>query len=311
MKTGYLIILATTLLIAILMLANNKTLDYNLYLSHNGIERRSIVHVPDKIVKEKLPLVIVFHGLFGNSTYTKDTYGITELSDKKGFISVYPEGTGQLDNALLSWNVEFCCGYAMENKIDDVGYITELLTLIKQRYNVDNDRIYLIGFSNGGMLTYKLISEHPELFTAAAIVSSSPSGGSSEGSIIHIEPPKKSFPLIIFHGERDTIIPYHGGFSGEENSSGIFFSSILESVERWANSMDALIVEENFTDQEKVIVRKYLNENNHVIIEFYTLKEEGHTFPGRIKGFQSFFQENQVYLDAKELIWDFFESHSN
>ncbi|MGC9385139.1 MAG: alpha/beta hydrolase family esterase, partial [Kosmotogaceae bacterium] len=227
------------------------------------------------------------------------------------FIVAYPEGTGQLDNALLSWNAGFCCGYAMENQIDDVGYITELLTLLKQRYNVDNGRIYLIGFSNGGMLTYKLISEHPELFTAAAIISSSPSGGSNEDSIINIEPPEKPFPMIIFHGERDTIIPYYGGFSGEENSTGIFFPSIPDSVNRWAYSMGAFVVEENFKDQEKVILRKYMNANNEVIIEFYTLKEEGHTFPGRRKGLRSFLHENQVYLDAKELIWDFFERHSN
>lgn len=76
---------------------------------------------------------------------------------------------------------------------------------------------------------------------------------------------------MIFHGEQDTIIPYFGGFLGEENSTGIFFPSILDSVDSWAYSMGAFVVEENFMDQEKVILRKYMNANNEIIIEFYTL----------------------------------------
>ncbi|MFW6119380.1 MAG: alpha/beta hydrolase family esterase [Petrotogales bacterium] len=191
--------------------------------------------------------------------------------------------------------------------MDDVGYIVNLLSVIKERFSVDENRTYLIGFSNGGMISYKLISEHPELFAGAAIVSSSPSGGKNEESLVHIKPPKTVVPLVIFHGELDTIIPYYGGYSGEENETGIYFPSIPKSVKYWANTMGAHNVKKISLEDESVIFRKYLDISGSPIIEFYTLINEGHTFPGRLKGIQSVLQKSESTLSAKEIIWDFFE----
>lgn len=181
------------------------------------------------------------------------------------------------------------------------------MNVIQKRFPVDENRIYLIGFSNGGMITYRLISEHPELFTGAAIISSSPSGGENEHSLTRIKPPESTVPLIVFHGELDTIIPYYGGYSGEENETGIYFPSIPESVKCWANAMGAHSVKELSLEDGNVIFRKYLDITGKPIIEFYTLTVEGHTLPGRVKGIQSVLQKGESTLSAKEIIWDFFE----
>jgi hypothetical protein len=47
---------------------------------------------------------------------------IREFLDKEGFIVVYPNGCGKLPNRFLTWNAGFCCGYSLENDVDDVGF---------------------------------------------------------------------------------------------------------------------------------------------------------------------------------------------
>ncbi len=307
MKLYYLVLIILSLVISVYTLTQNVSNEKTIFLSHNGIERRTIMNIHEASNEDELPLVLVFHGFLGNSEYTLKTYGFTEFSNEEHFIIAYPEGTGELNNLLLSWNAGFCCGYAQENEIDDVGYIVKLLTVIKEKYAIDEKRIYLVGFSNGGMITYKLISEHPELFMGAAIISSTPSGGKNEESLVHIKPPEIAVPLLIFHGELDTIIPYYGGYSGEENETGIYFPSIPESVEYWANSMGADSVKEISLEDGSVIFRKYFDIAGRPIIEFYTLTNDGHTIPGRVKGVQSILNKDESTINAKEIIWDFFD----
>jgi polyhydroxybutyrate depolymerase len=289
-----------------LVIASKKGVDETFWLNHDGIDRKTIVHLPPKVEDDsKLPLVFVFHGLLGNANYTKNTYGITEISDREGFIAAYPVGTGPLKSVFLSWNGDFCCSYAKENEIDDARYIVELLKELKRNYPVDENRVYLVGLSNGGMLTYKLVSEYPELFAAAAIVSSSPAGGASEDEVCRIEPPPKPVPMIIFHGMLDPIIPYHGGYSSASEES-ICFPSIPEAIDLWIAGMNAVELEETSLEGGKVLLKKYGRPGEDFEIHFYTIVDGDHTWPGREKGLDALQSSSKSCVNASELIWDFF-----
>lgn len=64
-----------------------------------------------------LPLVIAMHGGFGSGTQLENQSQLTVKAEQEGFIMVYPDGTG----TIRTWNAGGCCGYAMNNNIDDVG----------------------------------------------------------------------------------------------------------------------------------------------------------------------------------------------
>jgi polyhydroxybutyrate depolymerase len=290
-----------------LVSGTKKGLDEIIMMEYDGRTRQTIVHLPPTIKDEKLPVVFVFHGLFGNSNYTKNTYGITEIADKEGFISVYPEGTGPLESVFLSWNSGFCCGYAMENNVDDVSYIFELVGEIKNSYPVDESRIYLVGLSNGGMIVYRLMSRYPELFAACAIVSSSPAGGTDENEVVMINPPDRGVPLIVFHGMKDPIIPFEGGFSSSSEANGMYFPPVEESVEFWATKMGASTLQETQQENGLVILKEYTGKDERSLVHFYMITDGDHTWPGREKGLDSLSSSSSASIKASEMIWEFFE----
>ena len=291
-----------------LVSGTKKGLDEFVTMEYDGRTRQSIVHLPPTIKDEELPVVFVFHGLFGNSNYTKNTYGITEVADKEGFISVYPEGTGPLNSVFLSWNSGFCCGYAMENNVDDVSYIYELVGEIRNSYPVDETRIYLVGLSNGGMLVYRLMSQYPELFAACAIVSSSPAGGTDENAVVMIDPPDVGVPLIVFHGMKDPIIPFEGGFSSSSEANGMYFPPAEESVEFWATKMGASTLRETQQENGLVILKEYTGKDERSLVHFYTITDGDHTWPGREKGIDSLSSSSNASIKASEMIWEVFEA---
>jgi len=123
-----------------------------------GVERVYVVRTPRDLAGRgaPAPLVLVLHGGGGNASIAEGMTGFSELAEKTGFIVVYPEGSGRFRGRLLTWNAGHCCGHAMEQRVDDVAFISALLDRLGADYPVDPRRIYVTGMSNGGMMAHRL-----------------------------------------------------------------------------------------------------------------------------------------------------------
>ncbi len=77
----------------------------------------------------------------------------------------------------------------------------KLIRLVVKKYNIDPDRIYVHGLSNGGVATYEVIKRAPWLFAAAL-----PMSAPNEAGIITkgLTPTVANIPLWIFQGGKDT-----------------------------------------------------------------------------------------------------------
>jgi polyhydroxybutyrate depolymerase len=118
-------------------------------LIHQDRERSYIVHVPPGYNPARPTLVVlVFHGGGGNAKNVQRMTGFSAKADAEGFIVVYPNGTGRLKDKLLTWNGGTCCGYAVRENVDDVGFAKALLEDLVGVANVDPQRIYATGMSN-------------------------------------------------------------------------------------------------------------------------------------------------------------------
>ncbi|MEQ1790079.1 MAG: alpha/beta fold hydrolase [Rickettsiales bacterium] len=173
-----------------------------------GEEKRDLIlEYPENIANIPVPLVFLFHGGGGNSSsMQRKSSEIKELLLKAGYAVAFMNGSGRFSRLKLhTWNGDHCCGYAAENKINDVAYIDAAIDFISQKYLIDESNIFFIGHSNGGMISYKAagITRHP--IRGIVVVSS---------AVFADQPaPKRAFSMLMIHTKDDEIVHYTGGIS--------------------------------------------------------------------------------------------------
>lgn len=202
-------------------------------LESGGHQRAYRVHVPSGYSEaHTLPLVVVVHGAFDTARGIERISGFSRLADRERFIVLYPEGIG-IFGLLQHWNAGHCCGKAAEDQIDDVGYLTAAIEAVSQRLAVDRRRIYMVGFSNGGMMTHRFAAEKTEMLAAAAPMAASIGGRSSTAAPFwSIPKPKKPLPILIMHGLADDDVTFEGGPSPYRGGERTYLS-VADALEFW------------------------------------------------------------------------------
>lgn len=133
-------------------------------IAFDGQQREYRVYVPRTLTGKPASLVVMLHGGFGSAEQAELVYGWNAQAERDGFVVVYPEGEGR------SWNAGGCCGPAMKKDLDDVGFIETVLAEVGNGLDIDPDRTFATGMSNGGIMAYRLACE-TRLFAAIAPVS--------------------------------------------------------------------------------------------------------------------------------------------
>lgn len=167
----------------------------------DGVARTYRVHVPAGLAG-RAPLVVVLHGGGGgNGAQVEQQTGFTATADQHGFVVTYPNGTGR--TRLLTWNAGTCCGYARDQRVDDVRFLHAMLDALAAEFRVDPARVYVTGFSNGAMMAYRLGCELTDRIAAIAPVSGA----------LNTEPctPSRPLPVLHIHGTADQHVPIAGG----------------------------------------------------------------------------------------------------
>lgn len=277
---------------------------------HDGIERTYILHLPSNYNPlNSYPLVVVLHGGGGNAQNIEEVTNFSQKADEEGFIVVYPDGTGKMKRKLLTWNGGFCCGYALENNIDDVGYIKALIIHLKQKYAIDENMIYATGLSNGGVMTYRLGAELSDVFAAIAPVAGQIGGKATpQDTLWQIPEPSSPLSVMVFHGMNDSRVPYDGGTS---NATHVYYwMSTNESISFWIeqNKCDTQ-PNRNISSSGNIIIDTYKNGINNTEVTLVSILNGSHSWPGGRKGWEDGAEPTQE-IKATDLMWDFFKTHS-
>ena len=202
--------------------------DHTFTVRHGGRDRSYIVHVPPAGASAPLPVVLAFHGGGGNAIGFKAYGELDRVADREHFLVVYPNGTGPLPNRLLTWNAgDGCCGYALENQVNDVGFVAVLLMDLAARTQIDRRRVYATGHSNGGIFAHRLGAERSGVIAAIAAVS-----GSLDLKSFR---PGRPVPVLDIHSVDDPRALYNGGlgppFPGTDTR--IRHQPVQEGLDRW------------------------------------------------------------------------------
>jgi len=277
-----------------------------------GVRRSYLVHVPpDYQNAVALPMVVVIHGAFSTAAEMERQSGFSALADKENFIVVYPNGAFGILGFLQHWNAGHCCGRAAADNIDDTGFLDTVIAEVAERFHIDRHRVYMVGFSNGGMMAYRYAAERSETVAAIATIAASIGGRASEKDPVWvIPPPARPVPLISFHGKADRNVPYNGGISPAKGGTREYFS-VEQSIHFWVLHNKCGEVPLRDTLYDGLISRQiWADAHNNDSVVLFSLEGWGHIWPGKyftgnldsdnpLKGF-----------DAAQIIWQFLKRHT-
>ena len=178
----------------------------------DGVTRRYDVHVPQRPLGERPPLVVVMHGGGGGAENGRSSTRMDETADGFGFVAVFPQGTpgkrAREKRPLATWHASSdCCGAALEGEVDDVAFIREVVSEVSERVDVDASRVYATGHSNGGLMALRLACEASDVF--AAVVAVGAPGSDWSGCDV-----ARPAPVLVVHGAMDRCAPLDGGACG-------------------------------------------------------------------------------------------------
>ncbi len=291
--------------------SNNQPGDYSDSITWDGLERTYRIHVPPlhNNSANPMPLVIALHGGGGTGKHMEKLTlgGFNTLADREGFVVLYPDGIEK------HWNdgrddVNY---RSHREKIDDVGFISALIDRLAGELNIDGNRIYSTGISNGALMSYRLACELPEKVAAVA-----PVAGAMPLNLSSHCLPLRPIPMLIINGKDDPLVPWEG----EESHFGPHKAgrrlTIPDTVEYWValnncSPSPAFFLLPDTDPQDGTRVRQEIysgcREETEVIL--YAIEGGGHTWPG---GYQYLPEilvgKTSKDMDANMVIWAFFKS---
>jgi len=154
---------------------------------------------------KRYPLVIGLHGVSSTGKIIRETLALDLVTTTNPVIVVYPEGSGKERDTTQSWNAERCCSPSNDRPgyIRDVDFISIIISNMEKNYLIDLSRVGVIGYSNGGMMAYRLACEIPDQITGIAVGA----GAFTVGTCT----PSRAVNVIHIHGEQDFKVPLMGG----------------------------------------------------------------------------------------------------
>ena len=251
-------------------------------LDVDGVPRRYRLHIPEGLAGAAA-LVIDLHGFTADPANQDALSGWSRLADTEKLVVAQPAALGDLP----AW--ETAPGSPGAER--DIALVRAVVADVSSRVELDPDRVYASGFSNGGGMAHRLACDASDLFAAIGTVA---------GTYLQIDTcaTARPVPVISFHGTADLIVPIQG------------MSDVLPDVRSWAESWagrnQCAPVPEVETPVSDAVRSRWLECAEDAEVALYVIDGGRHTWPGsRSPGL---FQATET-IDATAVMWSFFASH--
>ena len=266
---------------------------------HDGITREYMLYIPNTI-KPQAPLIFVLHGLGSTNSHIRDYSQMDLVANKNGFVVCYPQGTGSTKNTIHTkkgssfWNV----GYEIHKNevVDDVSFLTSLAIYLQQEYDLDPEKTFCTGMSNGGDMSYLLGCQAPEVFKAIASIT-----GCMMEWIYKSCDNNSPIPVFQIHGTKDNITYYDGDIKNIDRWGA--YLGVESTIQFWVdhNMCSKSIIDTiGFVNNESryIIREKFLNGIDENEVWLYKVIDGGHDWVQK---------SLEKDFNTSEEIWKFFE----
>jgi len=252
-------------------------------IESSGIERRFLLHVPERPVSGSVPLVLELHGFGGSPEGQMALSGLQSLSEQQGFLLVAGEALER------RWNVP-----PESTRASDVQFVSDLLELVAREACIDRARFYATGFSGGGRMVSQLACDlAPRVAAIAAI------GG------IRFPLPcagARAVPVLAFHGTADDVNPYDGG------GQPYWGTGVDDAIGGWAKHNGCTRQSE---ETATPVTRISQGGNGCADVVLYRIQGFAHSWPSDIAFAPAWADSpaGATSATANDVLWSFFERH--
>ena len=231
-----------------------KTIEIDQQIDGQMVSRSVIIQAPSVLdAATKYPLVFAFHGGGGNNNHWVNT--LRQFTDSGAFIGIYPQGH------LNFWNLG-----PEPSTANDVAFVNIIVETLLTYTNVDSEKIFAIGTSNGAGMVNTLAAK-TQHFKAIAPVATQ--------LIRSIDISQQTKPVSIFqiNGAQDNVIPIEGG----ERLGHSFFSA-YESARKWAVQFgcDLSPVETIIAGNTSYV---FSDCSDQAVVQYLRIENAGHRIP--------------------------------
>lgn len=269
-------------------------------LSNRGQSRSYYLYTPKSYRSHRpMPLVLVFHGHGGSGHSIAHVSRFNNLAEQKGFIVVYPDG---IDS-------EWRLGANSQTQVDDVSFVTALIDRIQQMRNIDSRKIYVTGFSKGGILAQALACKLPDKIAAFASVA-----GALPVRLKYSCQNRTPVSMLMINGTSDRSVHYQGDDKTQQRGALI---SVPATIGFWRThdqcSSNAVRQLSNSNRRTHTYVKtsRYSGCKGGSEVLLATVVGGGHLWPGGTSDDTSIKKFNaNLGFNASQMIWNFFQRHS-
>ena len=276
---------------------------YDLQIPFEGRSREFIVSVPTRQPPQGgYPLVFMLHGSGGDKDVFYNFKGWKELGQQENFVTVFPSALRWCsiedgNNRLIT---RFVCGHLLDSicpaeiprLVNDVAFLKKLVTLIKDTLPINNNKVFISGFSNGSAMTHKMAMDAGDVFSGAGCMSAPLFPLDSVA-------PVRRIPIWFMVGSKDEL------FYNSQYPDGLPFNDSILSFSN-ISLHRALICQgltSKYTKTETAISKTYTFSECRpgetcAPYVFSINKDQRHIYPSG----------SNYPLDAPRLYWDFFNN---
>ena len=250
-----------------------------------GGARPVTVHLPAVGASEPAPLLIVLHGYGSTGPEHESYFRFGPVAARRGLVYATPDGTVD-SRGNHFWNAtDACCDFDATG-VDDAEYLTGLIKEISARASIDSKRVYFVGHSNGGFMSYRIACEHADL--VAGIVSLA---GATFATRTDCQP-SEPVAILEIHGTADDTVRFEGGNVSDIGAPGHMnsYPGAKTTIATWAGydgcaatlarsktvlDVDAVTFGSNGPAEATVETASHCDPGGHV--ELWTIPNGGHS----------------------------------
>ena len=241
-----------------------------------------------------------FHGGTDNGNAQLNIADMRALADQDQFILVYPDAYPEPLEGETNWQVVVSgdLPFTVPTAHDDIGFVDVLIDAMHAEHGIDLNRVYAMGYSNGGGFAFDLACRLNERIAAIGVVARTMYIESYESC--NVNHPTAVMTIL---GTAD----YISNYDGITYEGTLYYASADDSHELWLDAngipgepVQTAVPDISSNDGSTADLITWESLDECVAVEHYRINGGGHDWPGTF---------GNMDIVAHEVIWDFVKQY--